>query len=67
MAQITLGTGKKIMDLENGLVVAKEEEGGSGMDWEFEVNRCKLMPLGWMSKEILLCRLELYLVTYDGA
>ena len=28
--------------------------GGSGVDWEFGVNRCKLMPLEWISNEILL-------------
>ena len=28
--------------------------GGSGMGWEFEVNRCKLLYLEWMSNEILL-------------
>ena len=28
--------------------------GGSGMDWEFGVNRCKLLPLEWISNEILL-------------
>ena len=28
---------------------------GSGMDWEFGVNRCKLLPLEWISNEILLC------------
>ena len=27
---------------------------GSGMDWEFGVNRCKLLPLEWISNEILL-------------
>ena len=34
------------------------EGGGSGMDWESGVNRCKLLPAveHW----------ELYLVTYDG-
>jgi len=25
------------------------------MDWEFGVNRCKLLPLEWISNEILLC------------
>ena len=30
------------------------EGGGSGMDWEFGVNRCKLLPLEWISNEILL-------------
>ena len=33
----------------------REEGGGSGMDWEFGVNRCKLLPLEWISNEIMLC------------
>ena len=28
--------------------------GGSRMDWESGVNRCKLLPLEWVSNEILL-------------
>ena len=28
--------------------------GGSGMDGELEVNRCRLLPLEWISNEILL-------------
>ena len=28
--------------------------GGSGMDWESGVNRCKLLPLERISNEILL-------------
>ena len=28
--------------------------GGSGMDWEFGVHRCKLLHLVWISNEILL-------------
>ena len=27
---------------------------GNGMDWEFGVNRCRLLPLQWISNEILL-------------
>jgi len=27
--------------------------GGSGMDWESGINRCKLLPLEWISKELL--------------
>ena len=27
--------------------------GGTGMDWEFGVNRCKLSSLEWISNEIL--------------
>jgi len=55
MAQMKLSTEKKIMDLENKPVVAEEEEERVGMDWELEVNRCTLLPLGWISNEILLC------------
>ena len=49
---------KKIMDLENRTLIAKWEgvgEGGSGMDGLLGVNRCKLLPLEWISNEILLC------------
>ena len=28
--------------------------GGSGMDWEFGINRCKLSHLEWISNEVLL-------------
>ena len=28
--------------------------GGSGMDWEFGVSRCKLLHLQWISSEDLL-------------
>ena len=54
MAQMNLSTEKKLMGMESRLVVAKGEAGGSGMDWEFGVNRCKLLPLEWISNEILL-------------
>ena len=42
MAQMNLSTKKKLMDLENRLVVAKGERERSGMDWECGINRCKL-------------------------
>ena len=32
-----------------------EKRRGSGMDWEFAVNRCKLLHLEWISNGILLC------------
>ena len=51
---MSLFTEKKITHMENRLMVAEGEGGGSGMDWEFEVNRCKLLPLEWISSEILL-------------
>ena len=45
---MSLSAEKKIMDLESRLVVAK-------VDGELEINRCKLLPLEWMSNEIVLC------------
>ena len=30
------------------------QEGGSGMDWEFGVCRCKLVHLEWISNDVLL-------------
>ena len=56
MVQMNLSKENKIMDLEKTLVVAKAGAGGgSGMDCEFGVNRCKLLLLEWISNEILLC------------
>ena len=50
---MNLSTEKKILDLENRLVVAGGA--GSGVDWELGVKRCKLLLLEWISNEILLC------------
>ena len=47
MAQMNLSTEKKIMDLQNRLVVAKEV--GSGVVGELGVNRYKLLLLEWIS------------------
>ena len=44
MAQMNLSIEKKIMDLENRLVVAKGEGGASGREWELGVNRCRMLP-----------------------
>ena len=35
-------------------MASKREGRGIGMDWEFGVNRCKLLHLEWISSEILL-------------
>ena len=43
------------MDLENRLVGGQEGGGGSKRDWECGVNRCRLLPLEWISNGILLC------------
>ena len=57
---MNLSTEKKIMDMENGLVAAQGEDGGSGMDRELGVNRCKLLLLKCINNEILLCSPESY-------
>jgi len=43
----------RLTDMENRLVTLKEDGGGSGMDWEFGVSRCKLLYLKWISNELL--------------
>ena len=56
---MNLSTEKKIMDLENRLVVV----GGGGWEWaglELGVDRCRLLLLEWISNEILLCSTENY-------
>ena len=62
---MNLSTEKKIMDLENSLVAAWGGERGSRMDWELGVNGCKLLPLEWISNEMLLFSPENCLITYD--
>ena len=59
-AQMNLSTEKKIMDSENRIVAARRREGGSGRDWKFGVNRCKLLLSEWIYNEILLCSIENY-------
>ena len=35
-------------------MVANAEGGGEGMGWEFGVNRCKLLRIGWINGQVLL-------------
>ena len=51
---IYLQNRNRLRCIENRFVVAKGEEGDSGMDWEFGVSRCKLLRLEWISSEVLL-------------
>ena len=54
MAQMNLPKNtNRVMDMENRLVVAKGD-GGSGMDQEFGVSRCKLLHLEWIINRLLL-------------
>ena len=50
---MSLSTNKnKLMDREN--CGCQGGRGGSRMDWEFGVNRHKLLHLEWISSEVLL-------------
>ena len=53
MAQMNLSMNRNRFT-ENQLVVAKEERGGSGVDWEFGVSRCKVLHLEWINNKVLL-------------
>ena len=41
-------------------MVTKGEGGWSGMTWEFEVNRCKLLFLEWTDNKVAVQHRELY-------
>ena len=58
---ICLQNKNRLTDIENRLVVVKGEGKGSGMDWEFGFNRCKLLHLKWISNEVLLYSTENYI------
>ena len=44
----------RLTDMDKRRVVAKQEQGGSEVDWQFEVSRCKLLYLEGISYEVLL-------------
>ena len=46
--------------IENRLVVAKGGSGGE-KDWEFWINRCKLLYIGWINNKVLLYSTENYI------
>ena len=43
------------LEITTTFVVAKGDGGGSGVVGKVGVNRYKLLPLEWISNEILLC------------
>ena len=45
---------ERLRDIEDRLVVAKEEGGGGGIDWEFVFNRRKLLHREWINNKVLL-------------
>ena len=50
-----------ITDIENRMVVAKEEGIGGGMEWEFGVSRRKLLYIEWINNKVLLYSTENYI------
>ena len=54
-----------LTDTENRLVMAKEEGGWEGMDWESGVSRCKLQYIGWINHQVLLYSTGNY-IQYPG-
>ena len=45
---------KQNRDIENGLVVTKEEVGGRGLDWDLGISRCRLVYIEWINNKALL-------------
>ena len=39
--------------IENRFVVAKSVGGKRGLDWEFWINRCKLVYIEWINNKVL--------------
>ena len=55
MAQMNLSTKQKQTHrYREQTCGCQERQGESGMGWEFVVSRCKLLPLEWISNEVLL-------------
>ena len=68
--QTNLQNRNRLTDIENCFVVAKGEERGSGVDWEFGVGGCKPLHLEWISNEVLLYNTGNYIqflrIYHDG-
>ena len=47
--------------MENRLVVAEGERGGRELNWEFEISRCKLVNIEWISNKVLLSSTRNYI------
>ena len=44
---------KQNRDIENRLVVTKEEVGGRGLDWDLGISRCRLVYIERINKVLL--------------
>ena len=62
MAQMNLSTEQKQSHGHREEICGCQGKGGeSGMDCKFGVNRCKPLPLEWLSSEVLLYSTENYI------
>ena len=62
MAQMQLSTEQKQTHGHREQTCGCQQGGeGSGVDWEFEVNRCKLLHLEWISNKALLYSMGNYI------
>ena len=59
MSEIRTRQMHRFIDIENRLMVAKVDGGGSRMDREFGISRCKLFHLELTGNGVLLYRIEL--------
>ena len=71
MAQMNLSTKQKQTHrLGEQICNCREGGGREGMDWEFRVSKCKLLPLEWISNEVLLYSTGNYIqslgIDHDG-
>ena len=55
----------RITDTENGLEVTTGEGSGRGLDWEFEISRCKLVyTVGQQGPTVQHRELRMYVYIY---
>ena len=70
MAHINLLTEQKQTPRHGGQTCGCCQGWGSGLDREFGVSRCKLLPLEWLSNEVLLFStgnyIQSFVVEHDG-
>ena len=60
MAQINLPIKQK-QTQRHGEQTRGCQGAGSGMDWEFSINRCKLLHLEWIDNKVLLYSIGNYI------
>ena len=55
----------RLRDLENRLLVAKEEKCEEGKDWKSGISTCKLSDRGWINNSPTVEHRELYSLPCD--